>query len=93
MWGIRDSHWSRSVRRILLGRKQDYRLVYWIVEEDTRVMPVLVSPVTRAEGFEYPQSGWLSNYHEVFGHYFADTHEFGPDSGRYRYFTYWPPGN
>ena len=36
MWGIRVSHWHRSVLRIQLGRAQDYRLIYWILEEDFR---------------------------------------------------------
>lgn len=90
MWGIRDPHWHGTVRRILLGSKQDYRLIYWIVEEHARVMPVYLSPVTRSEGFDYSWDEWSSRFFEIFGLYFADHYEFGRDASRYRHFIPWP---
>ena len=90
MGGIQDPHWRRSIRRVWIGGRQGYRMIYLLVEEHRRVLPVYLSPVTRAEGFDYSPKLWHEAYHAIFGHYQADTHEFGRDAGRYRHFAPWP---
>ena len=90
MSGIRDPHWRRSVRRIRVGGRRGYRMIFCNVAEDERVIPVFVSSITRGEGFEYAPVQWHGRFHTIFGHYQADTHEFGQDFSRYRYFTPWP---
>ena len=40
MGGIRDPHWQRSVRRIWVGGRRGYRMIFCHVAEDERVIPV-----------------------------------------------------